>query len=99
MQKREILEVKAFFLKSGKLDRENSICIEEWELIPEKRVKPSDRVLEQLQYIKKLRKENRLTELPIDNTRTIEYTIGELSNQKLRKKNRQKQKIQLTTTI
>lgn len=88
MKQNNTLEINPFYSETtGELNREQTLTIDTFELEPEKKRKPEPEVLKQLQYIKKVRKENKLN-CPIEPYRTFELSVGTLLQDKKRGSNR-----------
>jgi hypothetical protein len=82
------IEINPFITENGSINREQSICLILDEYCFEPKAKPSNKVIEEIRYIKKRRKENQKEFYPI---KSIEQTIGKVAEKKLRGKNRIKQ--------
>ncbi len=92
MKQKIIKEVNPFY-DTTDLQREQSITID--EVIIEKKQKPSEKVIEEMRYIKKKRKESKFYPMDSNTYRTIEYSIGGLVNEKHRGFNREKQVLEI----
>lgn len=84
MKQKTNLEVSPFYSETtGKLNREQTLTIDTFELEPERKTKPKPDILKQMRYIKKRRKEGKYS--PIDNPyRTFELSISEVLQAKKR---------------
>ena len=71
--------------------KKREVVIDTWDIIPEKKHKPTREELVQLNYIKRLKRKNKIEEAKLQPFLSIEITIGELATQHKRGVNRQNQ--------